>query len=579
MTQLVTTRFIGIDLGTTNSSVCTTRYNTGSGHFDDPEPVKFDEKPTLRSLLLLNSAGDKVLARGDAVYRHPDYQRYPERVHEEFKLRLGQDAAAETYTRLLVGELAAALRRKLGTTEILPAEHCTAVGAPAEWILHYPERCAIVQAAVLAAGFPNVEVIPEPVAAMFYHAFLGDIAFESRPQRWLVLDIGGGTTDLAVVETTEVGAQPRVIHTFGKNFGGKNFDELLLEKWLLARYWPPTVLLKPQERLALVQFVREFKEQFSRRLARGIQQGFTLEQMQHSQTYHGVSPLRVSLSRQEFEDDEVGRPLIDRFTGVLRDGFLQSKLSLRDIDRVILTGGSARWYFVQEAANSFFGREACIISENPELTIAKGLALVRAGFKAHTAVQPIIPKQRTPAPGTPPVEIIITIPEEPSVDRVVDEQLKAELMRYRERAKKVYTSYSAGGGGFAVLVAPVPGASQVALMALEVKMVTDIAKIYGFQMSREEIATVVGGLLVGSTAIKAGVMTLAEFAPGIGWVVKGGVAATVIAGLGEAAIKYFEDKCLKAAVATGNMVALDEAAADSLEDTRQKAITAEEKKV
>lgn len=548
MPELTSTRYIGIDLGTTNSSVCTTRYNTGKGQFDDPEPVQFENKPTLRSLLLLNPAGDKVLARGDAVYRHPDYQQYPERVHEEFKLRLDQDPAAATYTRLLAGELATALRRRLGTTEITPDSHQTSVGIPAEWSMRYPARCTTVQAAVAAAGFPNVEIVAEPVAAMLYHAFLGDVVFESRPQRWLILDIGGGTTDLAIVETAEAGAQPRVIHTFGRNFGGKDFDTLLLEKWVLTRCWsgPPP---KPQERLALLRFVRDFKEQFSRRISRGIQEGWVPEQLRHAQNYRGM---QISLNRQEFEDDSLGKPLIDRFAGVLRDGFVRSQVNLRDIDRVILTGGSARWYFIQEAASSFFGHEACIISENPELTIVKGLSLARTDFQRYYVV---IPKP-DPGPAPQAKEPFLNPIDEASTESVVvlDKELEAKFGRCRDQAKTIYKQYSAGGGGFAVLVAPIPGASQLALTALEVKMVTDIAKVYGFNLTKEEIVTVVGGLLAGSTAIKAGVMTVAEFAPGIGWVVKGGVAAAVIVALGEAASRYFEDKRMKIIAASGGDV-------------------------
>lgn len=543
-----TIRFIGIDLGTTNSSVCSTVYNTGRGQFDDPEPVQFENKPTLRSLLLLNPAGDKVLARGDAVYRHPAYQQCPERVHQEFKLRLDKDPAAVTYTRLLAGELAAALRRKLGAAEIAPDSHQTVVGVPAEWFLRYPARCTTVQAAVVAAGFPNVEITAEPVAAMLYHAFLGDVVFESRPQRWLILDIGGGTTDLAIVETAEAGAQPRVIHTFGRDFGGKDFDTLLLEKWVLARYWSgPSP--NPQERLALLQFVRDFKEQFSRRVSRGIQEGWVPEKMGHAQNYRGM---QISLNRQEFEADNLGRPLIDRFAGVLREGFVRSHVSLRDIDRVILTGGSARWYFIQEAANSFFGHEACIISENPELTIAKGLALARTDFQRHY----VVILEPEPGPELQLKELLPNPVDEASTEPVIalDKELEAKFGRCRDQAKTIYKQYSAGGGGFAVLVAPIPGASQLALTALEVKMVTDIARVYGFNLTKEEIGTVIGGLLAGSTAIKAGVMTVAEFAPGIGWVVKGGVAATVIVALGEAAIKYFEDKRMKVIAASGESV-------------------------
>jgi molecular chaperone DnaK (HSP70) len=523
-------RFIGIDLGTTNSSVCYTSFNTGRDQFDDPVPVRFGNENITRSLLLLDSDGQRVVACGRAVYRHPDYLRYPERVHEEFKLLLGKDPVAERYTHLLAQELLSCLERTLHTQALSPQEHVTTVGIPAEWDKNHPERAEIVVKQVRRAGFPNVKAVPEPIGAMYYHAFLGDIRFADRPQIWLVIDFGGGTTDLALVETEEAGKHPRVLQTFGRTFGGKDFDELLLKKHILVNYWTGSSP-GPQEQLALLQFARRFKQKFSFRVSQGRD-----DHRQASRLPNVRNP--VTLTREQFQSEELAGPLIDRFARILPDAFGQFGPSLSDVDRVILTGGSARWYFVREMTEGFFGRERCVMSNNPELTISKGLALAQTGFKVKSPPTEMVVHKAGPLAPVPEMEA--------ELEAIVQESAIPSFDRDREtcrrEASNAYKRYAAGGGAFALLVSPIPGLSQPFLTALEAKLVMEISEIYGYKLEKKEIATVIGGLLAGGTLLKLGVMEALTFAPGIGWGLKAGVAGGAVAGLGEVAIRYFDQR-------------------------------------
>ncbi|HEB78689.1 MAG TPA: DUF697 domain-containing protein [Methylothermaceae bacterium] len=518
-------RFVGVDLGTTNSSVCYTRYNEGKRQFDDPKPVKFGNDRICRSLLLLDADGQTVVANGEEVYYRPEFWRYPERVHQEFKLALGKEAEAARYTRLLAMELLDQLKQTLHIRELAPEEHVTTVGVPAEWQEKYPDRVETVEKAVRDAGFPNVAAVSEPIAAMYYHAFLGDIQFEDRPQRWLVVDIGGGTTDLAIIETAEPGSRPKIVYTYGERFGGTDFDQLLIEKLILQRHWvspePPT----PEEMLGLQRFVREFKERFSnyvnRRLKTGVPDSFKWDC-----PMTGVrNP--VALSYEEFRSNEMARPLIDRFGGILQEGIRRSGLSAPQIDRVILTGGSARWYFVRETATDFLQWKP-ILSKNPELTIAMGLALARTGFR--------LPHQRfLPTVAEPEVNI-------DTLDLSSADQSPAHLNRRacRRKARSVYRKYTGVGTGVSVLVSPIPGASSIPLAALETKMTMEIAKIYGYNLNSKQVTAIVGGMLAGGAVLKVAVMEAMSFVPGVGWAIKGFVAGSAITALGEAMIKYFE---------------------------------------
>lgn len=519
-------RFIGIDLGTTNSSTCFTSFNPGRKQFDDPQPVRFGNHKIIRSILLLDPSGQKAQKSGEAVYNHPEFLAHPERVHEQFKLNLGKQDSAAWYTQLLAGELLEGLKRTMNLQTLSSNDHVTTFGVPAEWNRNFQSKVKIVEQAIIDAGFPNVQAIAEPIAAIHYHAFLGDIYYEDRPQHWMVIDIGGGTTDLAVIRTVKGGQQPEVLFTFGEDFGGKDFDELFLNKLLLGRHWDgeqPNI----RERLILLMEIRNYKEVFSNNINRGrdnFKRNIRVENVKNP----------VPLTKVEFASPEFGERLIDRFSGIITRSFLNSKLSLRDIDKVILTGGSARWYFVKDAINSFFGREATVLSENPELTIAKGLTLARTGFKQ--------PGKRAKEKSAPDV----LGAQETELDDILKEADQGvnnlDRETCRRNAKSVFTKYAAMSGSIALLLSPIPGASQPVLTGIETKLVMEISQIYGYRLNEKEILSIIGSILAGGTLLKIGVMEAMTFVPGAGWVLKGGVAASAIPAVGELAIKYFETK-------------------------------------
>lgn len=529
-------RHLGLDVGTTNTSLCYTRFDRGAGRFDEPMAVKLGRHPFLPSALLLDERGER-LAAGEDVFHHPAYLEHPERVREEFKLRLGgggaDGAEAEQCVRLLLEDV----RGRAG--DVLPPDEpadgvVTNVGVPAEWTRSQPARVEAMLRAVRAAGLPHVEATPEPVAAMYLHAHRGDIAFEDRTQSWLVIDIGGGTTDLAVVDTQPNGARPAIRHTFGQTFGGRDFDRLLLQKLVLERHWPGEHAPTPIERLKLIQFVRDFKQRFSDHLGRG------------QDRYSQRAPVKgvrnpVELTRQAFESAEMGAPLINEFAGMLARAFRQSDRSLRDIDRVILTGGSARWYFVREMADSYFGRSVCLVSPHPELTISQGLALARTGFEMPRRAP--APAEAAAGPTSAPEALETTARAKLDalpLASISDQPL--DLRRCHDEAEGCVKRWAATAGGVGTVLGFIPGISQIPLTGIEAKMVMDVARAYGYRLEERQLMTVVVGLLAGGTAAKIAVSEMLTFVPGVGWLLKGGVAITAAYGFGQIAIQYFEKR-------------------------------------
>ncbi len=547
MSSQAALRYIGLDLGTTNSVICHTYYDAQREQFAEPEAPRFGSKHTLRSLLLLDDMGRDVVAYGEEIYQRSECVLHPQRVREEFKLRLGQDPEALWCTQQIATRLLDAQMRVLQLGAPLAASAFrTALGVPADWE-QSPERILAVVQAVQEAGFPEVVPVAEPVGAMYYHAFRGDICFEDRPQLWLVVDFGGGTLDLAFVETASGGRMPHVLSTHGETYGGKDFDQLLLEKLLLAHHWQgPSP--DPSRQMELLILARQFKERFSNEIAQGR------DSYEMSRRIAGlVNP--IALSRREFESESLAGPLIDRFSMILDRGMREVERPYSDVEGVILTGGSARWYFVRDTIERMFHGQTVVISIQPEQTIAKGLALALTGFQLPQHERN---EQEEPEPEDSLGEITSTanveiIPEGESAG-MTDPALEVFLARCHHRAQQVIHKYAVGGFGLALLVSPLPGVSQPFLTAMEAKLVHDVARIYGINLKGEQLAAVVAGILGAGTLLKIGVMEAATLVPGVGWVIKSSVAGGAIEGLGQGTMAWCENQRRRSWVSPTNLL-------------------------
>lgn len=111
-----------------------------------------------------------------------------------------------------------------------------------------------------------------------------------------------------------------------------------------------------------------------------------------------------------------------------------------------------------------------------------------------------------------------------------------------QKARNWVNGYAAAGGVVAG-VAIIPGATTAALFTLETTMVLHIGRIYrGDKFSKEDAIAVAGAAgFAGTVGLGAKLaMEGFTFFPIVGWAIKGGIAASVIKGLGEVIIKYFE---------------------------------------
>jgi molecular chaperone DnaK len=210
-------RFLGIDLGTTNSVAV-----LGGG--ERPAPVRTaDGGHLLPSVVRFDARGNVTVGARARRFLDSD----PENTRSEFKRLMGTgrklsfrsaklEKSPEELSALVLGALRAQAEQLLGH-----APRAVVVTVPA--LFELPQTRATSEAARLA-GFERVEHLQEPVASALTAGWKrGD---DAAP--WLVYDLGGGTFDVSLLETRE--GVLRVIDHDGDNFlGGRDMDARLLE--------------------------------------------------------------------------------------------------------------------------------------------------------------------------------------------------------------------------------------------------------------------------------------------------------------------------------------------------------------
>jgi molecular chaperone DnaK len=210
-------RFLGIDLGTTNSVAA----------ISDGERTEFVRNPDggtlLPSVVRIDARGNATV--GARARRMLDTD--PDNTRSEFKRLMGSGkklafkAAKQEKTPEELSALVLASLRSLAETTLGHAPEVVVVTVPA--LFELPQTRATSEAARLA-GFRHVEHVQEPVAS----ALTAGWKESEGAAPWLIYDLGGGTFDVSLLETRE--GVLRVIGHDGDNFlGGRDMDARLLD--------------------------------------------------------------------------------------------------------------------------------------------------------------------------------------------------------------------------------------------------------------------------------------------------------------------------------------------------------------
>jgi molecular chaperone DnaK len=212
------------------------------------------------------------------------------------------------------------------------------------------------------AGLEVLRIINEPTAAALAYGL-----DKKKEEKVAVFDLGGGTYDISVLELAE--GVFEVKSTNGDtHLGGDDFDQRLID-WLVTEFKKDQGIDLSKDAMAL-QRLKEAAEKAKMELSSTQQTDINLPFITADQS--GPKHLNLSLTRAKFE--QLVEDLIQRTLPPMQQALKDAGLDPKQIDEVILVGGSTRIPKIQEIVKNFFGKEPNK-SVNPDEVVAIGAAI------------------------------------------------------------------------------------------------------------------------------------------------------------------------------------------------------------
>lgn len=218
------------------------------------------------------------------------------------------------------------------------------------------------QAAGEIAGFRVLRIINEPTAAALAYG-LG----KKEPKKVLVYDFGGGTFDVTILNVAPDTVE--VIATGGEaHLGGEDFDQRIMN-WIIERFKKEEGIDLSKDPLAL-QRIKDAAEQAKIELSSALETEINLPFI--TSTSEGPKHLLYKITRAQFE--AMTRDLVEKSIERVKKTLEEAKMTKKDIDEIVLVGGTTLIPQVREAVREFFGKEPNK-SINPEEVVAMGAAI------------------------------------------------------------------------------------------------------------------------------------------------------------------------------------------------------------
>ena len=352
-------KVIGIDLGTTNSVVAV---------MEGGEPVVIANAEGNRltpSVVGFSKSGERLV--GQVAKRQAISNT--ERTISSIKREMGSNYVVSIDDKKYSPqEISAMILQKLKTdAEAYLGEKITQAVITVPAYFSDSQRQATKDAGTIA-GLEVLRIINEPTAAsLAYGIDKGD------DHTILVFDLGGGTFDVSILELGDGVFEVKSTSGNGR-LGGDDFDDRIM-KWLAAEFKKESGIDLTNDRMAM-QRLKEAAEKAKIELSSLMSTNINLPFI--TADANGPKHLDITLTRARF--DELTVDLVESTMGPTRQAMTDAGLSPKDIDKIILVGGSTRIPAVQDAIKKYFGKEAHK-GVNPDECVAVGAA-IQAGVLA-----------------------------------------------------------------------------------------------------------------------------------------------------------------------------------------------------
>ena len=344
---------IGIDLGTTNSCVAV---------IEGGEPVVIanaEGARTTPSVVAFSKTGERMV--GQVAKRQAITN--PDRTISSIKREMGTDHKVtidgKSYTPQ---EISAMILQKLkGDAEAYLGESVTSAVITVPAYFTDAQRQATKDAGKIA-GLDVKRIINEPTAAALSYGI-----DKEDDQKIMVYDLGGGTFDVSIIEMGD-GVQ-EVLATAGNNrLGGDDFDKRVMD-WIINSFKVSDGIDLSGDKMAM-QRIKEAAEKAKIELSGMTSASINLPFITADAT--GPKHLDLTLSRAKF--NELTADLVEKTMDPVRQALSDSGLSIGEINKVLMVGGSSRIPAVQEAVKKLIGKEP-FKGINPDECVAIGAAL------------------------------------------------------------------------------------------------------------------------------------------------------------------------------------------------------------
>lgn len=347
-------KIIGIDLGTTNSCVSVME---GGEAIIIPN---VEGNRTTPSVVAFTKDGERLV--GETAKRQAITN--PDRTISSIKREMGSnykiDIDGKDYTPQ---DISAMILQKLKSdAESYLGEKITEAVITVPAYFTDAQRQATKDAGKIA-GLEVKRIINEPTAAALAYG----MDKEHGQHKIMVYDLGGGTFDVSILEVGD--GVFEVLATRGNNkLGGDDFDQRIIN-YIAENFKKENGVDLTQDKMSL-QRLKEAAEKAKKELSTTMTTNINLPFI--SATAAGPLHLNMDLSRAKF--NELTHDLVEKTTEPVRMAIKDAGIEAKDIDKVLLVGGSTRIPAVQEAVKQIIGKDPQK-DINPDECVAIGASI------------------------------------------------------------------------------------------------------------------------------------------------------------------------------------------------------------
>ena len=346
-------KIIGIDLGTTNSCVAV---------FEGGEPTVIPNPEGARttpSVVAFTKTGERIIgqvAKRQAI-TNPDKTVISIKRHmgSDYKVDIdGKKFTPQEISAMILQKLKADAEAYLGT----PVTEAV-ITVPAYF--SDAQRQATKDAGKIA-GLDVKRIINEPTAAALAYGI-----DKEHEQKIMVFDLGGGTFDVSLLEISD--GVFEVLATNGDTMlGGDDFDQRIID-WMVNKFKAENGVDLRNDKMVM-QRLKEAAEKAKIELSGMTSTNINLPFI--TATAAGPLHFEATLTRAEF--DRITSDLVERAMIPTKKALADAGLSVSQLDKVILVGGSTRIPAVQNAVKNLTGKEP-FKGINPDECVAVGAAI------------------------------------------------------------------------------------------------------------------------------------------------------------------------------------------------------------